>query len=555
MSAVETRSTVSKLNSAQIRTAQKSRDASQEAIAAARSRELFFAVCAPVGAGPSRVAQELEKLLAGREPKYEVQIFKASTVLAEWAKNEGHKISESTRFPDISRITQFQEYGNEMRQQDKAAVAVRLIEKIQAQRAAWLNRDVIPGQPVEPDGSTPRAYIIDSIRHPAEANLFRRVYGDAFVMIGVVCEKSERRTRLMNKHIPIADQTQNDGERIDGIMERDEDESAEYGQHVRDVFHTADFFFDNSVAVTKTGEFPIESLERLVKIIEHKHIVRPSIDETAMHHAHSAMMRSACFSRQVGASLIDEAGNVVATGTNEVPRAGGGVYGESSQDSTEQDHRCFAVATGAVCSNNVEQNDIIRSLITDYPALVGDDGADAALVRLRKSRLGSLLEFSRSVHAEMDAVLSAGRVGVSTVNCRLFVTTFPCHYCARHIVSAGISEVQFIEPYPKSLAINLHKDSITIDSKNWINPATRYKVFETKEQKRDVISSDPKVLFRPFVGVAPRLYERAFLKDREYKDKVTGAFRVSEPDWGSQYDSLKLSYPALESTVLAKARQ
>ena len=37
--------------------------------------------------------------------------------------------------------------------------------------------------------------------------------------------------------------------------------------------------------------------------------------------------------------------------------------------------------------------------------------------------------------------MSAGRKGASTLGTRLFVTTFPCHYCARHIVSAGVDEV------------------------------------------------------------------------------------------------------------------
>ena len=41
------------------------------------------------------------------------------------------------------------------------------------------------------------------------------------------------------------------------------------------------------------------------------------------------MMRSACLSRQVGCALMDSAGTLIATGTNEAPRAGGGVYGET----------------------------------------------------------------------------------------------------------------------------------------------------------------------------------------------------------------------------------
>jgi len=41
---------------------------------------------------------------------------------------------------------------------------------------------------------------------------------------------------------------------------------------------------------------------------------------------------------------------------------------------------------------------------------------------------------------------------------------FPCHYCEGQIVSGGVDEVQFIEPYPKSLAIDLHDDSIVVEA-------------------------------------------------------------------------------------------
>src|SRR5690606_6216358 len=75
--------------------------------------------------------------------------------------------------------------------------------------------------------------------------------------------------------------------------------------------------------------------------------------------------------------------------------------------------------------------------------------------------ISSLIEFSRSIHAEMDAILSASREGISTVGCDLYVTTYPCHSCARHLVAAGIRRVYYVEPYIKSLALELHSDAIT----------------------------------------------------------------------------------------------
>jgi deoxycytidylate deaminase len=169
---------------------------------------------------------------------------------------------------------------------------------------------------------------------------------------------------------------------------------------------------------------------------------------------------------------VDSGGNIVATGTNEAPRAGGGVYGEQFRDHEEEekaelDYRCayFEKSSDRYCRNSRTQLEIIRHLIADIPVLAKVPLAEqpALIESLRKTELGALIEFSRAVHAEMDALLTAARKGVSIVGTRLFVTTFPCHYCARHLVAAGVDEVQFIEAYPKSRAISLHRDAIELE--------------------------------------------------------------------------------------------
>ena len=179
--------------------------------------------------------------------------------------------------------------------------------------------------------------------------------------------------------------------------------------------------------------------------------------------------------------------------------------------------------------------DVIEKLKEDVPAL-----KDLSLVRkaqvlleLRDSPIGSLLEFSRAVHAEMDALLSASRQGISPVGTRLFVTTYPCHYCARHLVAAGVDEVQYVEPYPKSQALDLHDDAIQNRSKGWVPPSLGGK----------------KVLFRPFSGVAPRLFGRAFRKDRDLKDKETGLIQIGLPQWGDPWLLRAASYVQLEAAL------
>jgi hypothetical protein len=86
----------------------------------------------------------------------------------------------------------------------------------------------------------------------------------------------------------------------------------------------------------------------------------------------------------------------------------------------------------------------------------------------------------------MDALMAAGRIGVSFREAVLYTTTFPCHTCTRHIIAAGIKRVVYIEPYPKSLAPELHADAIRILS--------------------DDRKEDHRIPFEPFLGIGPRRF-------------------------------------------------
>ena len=501
------------------------------------ARELVFGIVGHVGSGTSIVAQDLREILAHQtvsDEKQQAIVLKARKVIESWASAHSEDLPTQDT-PMMEAVSRFQDLGDQMRSTgDHAAVARGLIRLIREQRAIFQGTEVTEDEPVNPDGK-PRAYILDSLRHPAEVNLLRRVYGDAFVLVGVVCEEATRARRISQKY---RDAGLNAAE---AFMRRDAKASAKHGQRVSDAFHLSDYFIDNTanrfLEEDKTKPNPnwevTDHLERLIKLVTHNQIERPKIDETAMYAAAGAGMRSACLSRQVGASVMDDMGNIVATGANEVPTAGGGVYGETHAEG-DVDDRCFV--TRKACSNTKEQIQIANDLFADIKDLLKDGLAKEFVVQqLRDSRVGELLEFSRAVHAEMDALLEAGRNGVSTIGARVFVTTFPCHYCARHLVSSGVDEVQYIEPYPKSKAFSLHGDSIQneVGEDGWIAPS--------KGGKR--------VLFRPFTGVAPRMYRRAFQKNRELKNSLTGNMEISEPEWGSPYDISKRSYAEFEVSL------
>lgn len=501
---------------------------------ALEANELIFAVVGPVGSGTTYVANALRGLVGSNLSASNIIPIKASDLIAEYlGPEELAKIPANNK---LARAMRYQDAGDQIRNGDEARLGAMIASKIKAERSA-LNTNVRQIGGDSKEKTPPTVYIIDSLKHPTEVELLRGIYREAFFLIGVVCEEKTRKTRLLEGKC-----SNSSPEQVAAFMARDEDEDFPHGQKVAETFHLADFFVDNTPPrLTQDGtenpEWIVnEKLGRLIDILSGNKIIRPESAETGMFHAKGAQLKSSCLSRQVGAAVMDSRGIVVATGTNEVPMAGGGIYGAGigslGDDAAEEpDHRCFK--TNKYCSNTKTQNEIIKEIIEAIPEL--NQAPDQAKIteQLKSSPLGRLLEFSRAVHAEMDALLTAAREGVSTVGTKMYVTTYPCHYCARHIVTAGVEEVQYIEPYPKSRATELHKDAIQIIAEGWRSPGAQ---------------RGSKVLFRPFTGVAPRLYRRAFMKDRKLKNKA-GDMEIGRPLWATGL--LRESYTSIEDYLEA----
>ena len=318
----------------------------------------------------------------------------------------------------------------------------------------------------------PNSFVLRQLKHPAEIHLLRETYGDGFFAVGFYMLRSDREKNLRERGVPP--------EKIEELIARDDYEGTESGQRFRDTFHLSDAFVDCGNVDASEKE-----LDRLFSLILGADIITPRIEEFGMFQAFGAALRSSQMGRQVGASILSELGDVIAVGTNEVPKAGGGSYWEGDA-SDERDHKLGADSNDKMKSEIVDE--IVRKFSKEGLMTQGkDDNGKRARKALEASRVDSLIEFGRAVHAEADALGSALRLGKSLIGAALYCTTFPCHLCAKQIVAAGIGEVTFVEPYPKSLAGELHGDAITVEE-----------------------ASDGKVLFKPFVGVAPRRYIQLF---------------------------------------------
>jgi deoxycytidylate deaminase len=371
----------------------------------------------------------------------------------------------------VERTLKLQCSGNKLREEFGGNI-------LAAKSIKYIYEDLYRNKAFEKENSR-SAYIIDSLKHPDEIDLLRTVFQDALCVIGVVADDSVRKQRLLNqKHITDLE--------FESISKIDADEDNKYGQHTTNTILGSDYFFENNY---DTPDKINQECKRLLNLLFQSSIITPRQDEYGMSLAFMAADKSACLSRQVGSAILLDDGTVLATGCNDVPRFGGGLYTSES----DSDKRCFA--NSLICHNDHEKELMADQIINVLRAeeIEGIDEEQYKKIRntlLKKTRLKQLIEFSRAVHAEMDAIITVARSAKSgLVGSTMYVTTYPCHNCAKHIIDSGIKRVVFVEPYVKSLAQKLHSDAIN-------NPLEE--------------TSSSKVSFDNYGGVSPRRYSFLF---------------------------------------------
>lgn len=471
--------------------------------------ELVIALCGPIGSGHHVVAKLLDRLLS-EQYAYQCQVIRLSGIIEE------HKGAA----PNTSRFERIQyliDKGNEMRKEfGRSVLADIAISKIAAHREKEKNA-------ADSKKFQPRRFchIIDSIKNQEELEALRLVYRDMLYFIGVFSPLPLREKALEKEGMELA--------QVYKLIDRDSGEEIQHGQTVRDTFPRADFF----LRIDSDAEKAIEKkLERLINLILSAEVITPTTAETAMYVAASAAGNSACLSRQVGAALTDNKGEIVSVGWNDVPKFGGGLYQFEPKADPKEDQRCIHRGEG-ICSNDIEKESIARTIAKELKdaALVSADQVDEAAKIIRNSKVKNLIEFSRSVHAEMHAIILGSQAAGDRVRGgKLFCTTYPCHSCARHIILAGIKEVYYIEPYRKSLATKLHDDAIT-----------------------EIESETNKVRILPFDGVAPARYLELFQMRMDSRKDASGRMRRVEKKTALPKCEVTLeSLPALEAIVVQR---
>ncbi len=437
-----------------------------------RTPELVFGVVGPIGSGVSCSAKILKRLLE-EQYDYEVNIVKASDQIKANADKVGQEFDSNVTPED--KTSSLQDIGNELRKKfSDNYVIEKCIESIARERRDRGFRETESGDSIPI--TRRKAHIIDSLKHPAEFRLLKNVYGDVFWLLAVFAPQNVRKGRL-----------ERDGfssDYLDQLFSRDESEGLSFGQRVRDTTELADFFLRND----KSNDDQLEKvLTRYLEILFNSTIRTPNQSESAMYKAAAAATQSACLSRQVGAAIFSSAGELLGIGCNDVPKSNGGLY---KSDDENCDHRCYKWMNKE-CLNEKKKDALYKDL---YDKLKSAEMVSTKVEfetfkdEVKKTDIKNLIEYSRSVHAEMEAIISVARSGTGELKgATLYSTTYPCHSCARHIVASGITKVVYIEPYPKSLATELHSDSITTSG-----------------------DADSLVQFLQYEGVAPKNVIRLF---------------------------------------------
>lgn len=315
-----------------------------------------------------------------------------------------------------------------------------------------------------------KAYIIDSIKHPDEVDFLRKTYGDGFHLIGITDQYERRKHYLVSrKHMSETD--------AEKILNRDNNEKEKNGQHTSDVYQQSDYF----ISAGDSRDTTQENIYRLLELLFGNAFISPTFEEYAMFRAYVASLRSADLSRQIGAVVVNpQTREILAEGVNDCPRAFGGVYWPVEQDGKILDEDTGRDYTLGYDSNKKEQKKIIEKILDN----LGLDKTRENYDKIKASGIGTLTEYGRVVHSEMEALMMCARNHISTRGCTMYVTTFPCHNCAKHIIAAGIKRVIYIEPYPKSKALEFYKKEISQIEKD----------------------ATTKVVFLPFKGVGPHRF-------------------------------------------------
>ncbi|TPM33747.1 dCMP deaminase [Mesorhizobium sp. B2-2-2] len=479
--------------------------------------EVVLGIVSPVGTDLAKTIDALSGSFSAKG--YKVYHIKVSNTIRDMAGAAGYAgLDSTTRF---KKVSSYISYGNLLRENfGNAFLSAMVIAQIAHHRINKSGED---------KSFSSKVYIVDQLKTVEELDLLREVYGSAFFQISVYSARDVRvdnLSKIMAHDVKRGDRNpfRKDAE---ALVVRDEDESdVPNGQKVGKIFQLADVVI-NADKIDENNSVQ-KQIERFTELLFGSNSYSPNRLEYGMFVAYAAALRSLDLSRQVGAAIFRETGEIAALGTNEVPKAGGGTYWTDDKF----DAREFKLEVDSNDGRKEElMNEVVEILLGPNPNI-----GETKRKLLEKSQFMDALEYGRIIHAEMSALSDAARLGISVNGGTLYCTTFPCHMCSKHVVAAGIRKVVFLEPYPKSLTADLHSDSVKIEGSS-----------------RGIYDPFPAVEYIPFFGITPRRYRELFTRAKRKKGGKFEEFQGGEPQ--PIFATLAPWYAVRENEVIELTKQ
>jgi cytidine deaminase len=315
-------------------------DAIETQANAIKHPELVFGLIGAVGTDSDKILDALDRAL--KQVRYKlitIRVIDGLRQLEKWRNIATEPLD--------ARYTSHMNAGNEFRELLDRGDALALIGAASIAK----ERSKITEATSKPAPRT--AYVLRSLKRPEEVSTLRNIYGQNFFILAAYSPKSKRSHRLAtniaeSRRTAISlgiETTANE------LIERDEAEiQNRFGQNIREAFPSSDFFVD-----ADSSKLP-QQITRIVELIFGNTFHTPTRDEFGMFHAWADSLRSASLGRQVGAAICTKAGDLLATGCNEVPKAHGGLYW-SDDDPDERDHNL------GEDSNDVIKNEILADVL------------------------------------------------------------------------------------------------------------------------------------------------------------------------------------------------
>ncbi len=304
------------------------------------------------GAGKGEVAKYLQER--------GFQYYSLSDVLREEAAKEGKELSRDVLV----------ELGNRLRGEHGPSI---LAEKIFSR--------------LDPE----KHYVIDSIRHPSEVQVFRRRADFLLAMV-----RAPERLRFERLRQRARERDPRTFEDFVALESRESKSETASDQQLDGAISLNDTVIENTGSIKMLHEKIKEVLLDFAK-----KQVRPEWDHYFMGIAKVVALRSNCIKRKVAAVIVKDK-RIISTGYNGTPR---GVKNCSEG--------------GCPRCNNIDPS---------------GKGLDECLCS----------------HAEENAIVQSAYHGVSIGGSVLYTTFSPCLMCTKMIINAGIREVVYNMDYPLS---------------------------------------------------------------------------------------------------------